>query len=96
MSEQIQEPREGQRLILADGTRIENGRAGYSDGHLWCWFTGFTMQQAAVLFLNPEKTSRIEYQYGEMQDVYTGYTECTNLFIDSDGQISVSLVREAA
>ena len=84
---------EGQRLILMDGTIIENGRCGYSDGHLWCWVTGYTMQQAAGIFLDPDKTETIVYQYGEMSDRYEDFTVCTNLFIDNDGQVSVCLVR---
>lgn len=83
----------GQRLILADGTQIENGRCGYSDGHLWCWISGYTMTQAAQLFLEPAKTNRIVYEYGEMSDTYENFTNCTILIIDSDGIISVCLVR---
>ena len=83
----------GQRLILADGTQIENGRCGYSDGHLWCWVNGFTMPQAAQLFFDPAKTDRIVYEYGEMSDTYEHFTNCTNLMIDSDGMISVCLTR---
>lgn len=94
MSEVVQKT--GQRLILADDTVIENGSAGYSDGHLWCWVTGFTMQEAAAVFFDPEKTQEIVYEYGEMSDTYTGYTVCTNIFINSDGVISVCLVRGAA
>lgn len=84
---------EGQRLILMDGTIIENGRCGYSDGHLWCWVIGYTMQQAAGIFFDPDKTGEIVYQYGEMSDRYEGFTVCTNLFIDNDGKVSVCLVR---
>ena len=80
------------RLILGNLT-IENGRAGYSNGRLWCWITGYTMASAAQIFFNPENTSHIVYEYGELQDVYDGYTNCTNLFIDSDGQISVCLTK---
>ena len=85
----------GQRLILADGTTIENGTAGLSNGFLWCWFTGYTLQQAATLFFNPEKTSRIVFEFGEMSADYDGFTQCTNLSIDNDGEISVCLVRGA-
>ena len=87
---------EGQRLILMDGTQIENGRCGYSDGHLWCWITGYTMQEAATIFFDAEKTGKIVFEYGEMSDEYNGYTNCTNLFINNDGQISACLVRGSA
>ena len=87
------EQKTGQRLILMDGTTIENGRAGYSEKHLWLWVTGYTMQQAAAIFLNPSKTGVIVFEYGEMSNRYEGFTDCTNLFIDGDDQINVCLIR---
>lgn len=87
------EQKTGERLILNDGTQIENGRCGYSDGHLWCWVKDFTMMQAAQVFFDPNKTNRIVYEYGEMSDTYENFTNCTNLMIDSDGIISVCLTR---
>ena len=83
----------GQRLILNDGTVIEDGRCGYSTGSLWCWITGYTMSEAAGIFFDPEKTSIIVYEYGEMSDEYQGFTNCVNLFIDEDGQVSACLKR---
>lgn len=85
--------RTGERLILTDGTIIENGQAGYSSGRLWLWVTDMTMIQAATIFMDTEKTGYIEYQYGEMSDTYEGYTSCRNIFIDDDGKISICLVR---
>ncbi len=84
---------EGQRIILADGTTIENGRAGYSSGFLWLWFGGMTLQEAALIFFDPSMTSEIIFQYGEMQDTYEGFTSCIQLSIDVDGQISVCMKR---
>lgn len=81
----------GQRLILKDGTRIENGSCGYADGRLWCWVTGYTIAEAAQVFCLPEKTDKIVYEYGEMQDEYEGYIVCTHLLINDDGQVSVCL-----
>jgi hypothetical protein len=91
MEEQWTEERSGQRLILLDGTVIKDGSCGYSGGRLWCWIHGYTMRQAAEVFMDPEKTGQIEYQYGGMFDVYTNMTECVSLLIDEDGQISVCL-----
>lgn len=84
---------EGRCLTLADETTIDGGEAGYSQGFLWCFFTGFTLQQAAMIFFNAEKTSRIEFHYGEMVDTYEGFTNCICLTIDTDGKISVCLKR---
>ena len=83
----------GQRLIFKDGTTIENGSCGYSQGFLWCWIHGYTMQEAAAIFFDPNKTGKITYEYGEMSDDYVGFTNLTNLFIDVDGQVSACLTR---
>lgn len=87
------EQKTGRRLIFADGTTVENGRCGFSDGALVCWVTGYSMQNAATIFFNPEQTNRIEYEYGEMKDVHEGFTNCVTLMINSDGMISVCLTR---
>ena len=87
------EQRTGVRLILADQTVIENGRCGYSDGHLWCWITGYSMQSAVAMFFDPNRTKRIIYEYGEMSDEYENYTNCTNVMIDADGMISICMTR---
>ena len=34
------------RLILNDGQTIMDGRAGMSDGRLWIYLPGYTMQAA--------------------------------------------------
>ena len=83
----------GRRIILKDETIIEEGEAGYSQGYLWLWFTGYTMQQAAAMFFDPEKTAHIVFQIEETQDEYDGFTECIVLQIDVDGHISVCMKR---
>ena len=84
---------EGRRLILNDGTIIEGGEAGYSQGFLWVWFTGYTLQQAALMFFDTSKTSKIVFQYGEMESVYEGFTTVMNLGIDVDNKVSVCLTK---
>ena len=85
----------GRRLVLNDGTAIDGGGAGYSDGVLWCWFTGFTLPQTATLFFDSSKTSVIRFDYGEMSETYEGFTNCISLSIDTDGNISVCLKKGA-
>ena len=84
---------EGIRLILNDGTVIENGRAGYAEGRLWCYIQGLTMVQTAGLFFDTYKTARIVFQYGEMEDVYEGYTNCVNIQVNVDGLVSVCMTK---
>jgi hypothetical protein len=84
---------EGQRLILNDGTVIEDGSAGLADGFLWLYAGGYTMTAAAEIFLNPAKTAKIIFQYGGMEDAYTGYTVCKAMIIDGDGNMSVRMAK---
>lgn len=86
---------EGRRLILNHDITIEDGTAGYAGGFLWCHFTGYTLAEAAGIFLDPGNTARIVFQYGEMEDVYEGFTNCTNLATDTDGRVSVCLTKGA-
>lgn len=84
---------EGQRIVLNDSTVIENGRAGYSEGYLWLFFSGYTMLQIAQMFCDPSKTELIVFEYGEMRDSYENFTVCTNMNIDIDGNASVCMKR---
>ena len=83
----------GRRLILKDGTTIEGGEAGQTPVNLWLWFSGYTLQEAAAMFFDTEKTEEITFQYGEMQSIYRGYTNCTQLDIGTDGTVSVCMKR---
>ena len=83
----------GQRLILADRTKIENGTAGYADGLLWCYLPGLSMADAGALFFDPAKTSRIIFEYGEMSDTYEGMTDCRLIRVDTDGMIAVCMAK---
>lgn len=85
----------GRRLILNDGTELENGEAGYSDNTLWCYVPGISMQQAAALFFDQEKTAKIVFQYGEMQNVYEGYTDPA-IIMQADNQIKIALKKPEA
>lgn len=86
---------EGQQITLNDGTIIPNGRVGYAEGVLWCFFSGMSFARVAVLFTDPERTARIVFQFGEMEHEYTGFVNCTNINVDVDGQFSVALKRGA-
>ena len=85
----------GRRLILNDGTELENGEAGYSGNTLWCYVPGISIQQAAALFFDREKTAKIVFQYGEMQDVYEGYTDPA-IIMQADNQVKIALKKPEA
>ena len=81
----------GRRLILADGTVLENSEAGYAERVLWCYLKDVNMQTAAALFLDPTKTATIRFEYGEMATEYEGYTECINISVPDDNRVNVAL-----
>lgn len=83
---------EGQRLTLHDGTVIDNGSAGFSSGFLWLYLPGYTIQQAAGIAFDTNKTAVIVFEYGDMADTYEGYTVCTSVS-EVDGQASVCLTK---
>jgi len=83
----------GQQIVFNDETIIPNASAGRADGLLWVYFTGFDMLSVAEMFCDTNKTSRIEYDYGEMVAVYEGYTLCRTINIDYDGNISVCMAK---
>ena len=83
---------EGTRLILNDGTVIEGGQAGLSDGFLWLYLPGMTMQAAAAIAFDTNKTKRIWFQFGEEEAEYAGYTNCTRI-MENGAEVSVCLTR---
>lgn len=87
--------RVGQRIVFADGTKYENTSAGYSDGVLVVFMnTAITLHEAPEIFFNPNKTSRIVFEYGDMEDTYDGFTHVTNMREDVDKNVSVTLRKD--
>lgn len=84
---------EGRQIVLKDGTKIKNSSAGYADGYLWIYLSGYPMIMAINTFMNPAKTELIRFQYGEMEDTYEGFTKCINIMDDQHGQVSVCLTK---
>ncbi len=80
------------KVVLNNGTVIDDGSVGLSDGFLWLFMPGYTMQDAAAVAFNPEAVRRIIWQAGDDEYVYTGYTVCTNIGAE-DGRIAVCLVK---
>ena len=72
----------GRRIILKDKTVYENGECGYAEGCLWCYVPGVTAADVLPKFLNPSATKHIVFEYGEMSDVYDGFTELVSVLTD--------------
>ena len=82
-----------QRLILNDGTIIENGDAGYASGTLCLWIPG-TIADVAAICTNPAKMSRVTLQTDYETETYEGYTDCRSLSVN-DGVVSVCMAKGA-
>ena len=76
---------------MNDGT-IVNGNAGETDGFLWLWMDGITIQEAAAIAFDKNKTRRIIFKHGEAEDAYTGFTVCVNIKAN-DGEIAVCMTK---
>ncbi len=55
------------RLILKNGTRLENCRCGYYDKSLWCFLTDISFFDAFRYFSSPEAFETVIF---EMEDDY--------------------------
>lgn len=64
----------GRRLIMNDGTVWDESECGYADGFLWLFLHDVETEEAETVVRNPEATKKIIFEYGEMQDEYTGFS----------------------
>lgn len=85
---------EGRRVVMADGTELADAEIGYANGHIWCYLQNITLPMAYDLFSDPQKTGTLVFDYGEMQDVYEGFTQMNTIKITEDG-VDVRLDKEA-
>ena len=82
-----------QKLILNDGTELENSYAAESVDYLFLYISnGMTMMQVMMLMMDQNKISRIVYESGEAnQTEYNDYTTVKSINAEYGGMISVSL-----
>ena len=76
---------EGRRVVMADGTELLNAEIGYANRHIWCYLKDITLPMAYDLFSDPQKTGALVFDYGDMQDVYEGFTELHAIQKSEDG-----------
>lgn len=84
------------RITLNDGTVFDGCTCGMASGVLWCYLQGVTFTNALAAFTDPQKTSRIVFAYGEMEDTHDGYTTMIAAVDDRHGTISIGLIRPGA
>lgn len=82
-----------QKLILNDGTELENSYAAETVDFLFLYISnGMNMMQIMMLMMDQSKISRIIYESGEAnQTEYNDYTTVTSINAEYGGMISVSL-----
>lgn len=88
---------DGRSLILNPGPNqieLPGSDAGYAEGVLWLYIQGQTLAQAFAFLSDPANTAVIRYEYGEMADVFEGFTHLTTL-MERDGEVSAALKKEA-
>lgn len=71
----------GRRLILKDGTILDDCECGYTARNLWCFLNGVSFAEAFQYFSKPEnyETVVFELTFGDITDqfTYTGIERMT-------------------
>ena len=81
-----------QKLILNDGTVLENTTALVASGTLWVYIESeITLGEAVALLNDPEKTAVMtEVEFGN-EKIYTGYTDLFCVRREDNGQVNAGL-----
>lgn len=85
------------RLILADGTVLNNCECGYSNNTLWCFLKDISFSDAFMYFENEDKFNTVIFDIG-FQDAfydritYSGFTELITIQKDPDGKVNVRII----
>lgn len=84
-----------QKLILNDGTELNNSYAAETTENLFLYISnGMNMMQVMMLMMDPQKINRIVYQSGENnQTEYDDYTTVMGVTLEYAGMVSVRLRR---
>lgn len=83
-----------QKLILNDGTELNNSYAAETIDYLFLYISnGMSMLKIMMLMADPEKIGRIIYAAGNNETQYTDYTTVSSITAEHGGMISVSLRR---
>ena len=81
-----------QKLILNDGTELENSYAAETIDYLFLYIgNGMSMMQVMLMMVDPNKIRRIVYSAGENMTEYNDYTTVYGITIEHGGMINVSL-----
>lgn len=83
-----------QRLILADGSILENCGCGYYEKTLGCFLNGFTFGEAFQHFSDPSKFETVVFEMEEAEFLtqikYSGFDTLSSI-IQREGRIEVTV-----
>lgn len=89
-------PDEGfkKRLILTDGTVLEDCDCGYSNKTLWCFLKGILFGEAFQYFSSPKKFQTVIFELEYMDFIdhfeYSGFEAITSV-VQSENTVDVCL-----
>lgn len=82
------------RLVLADGTVLDNCECGYSNRNVWCYLKGMSFSEAFQHFSKPELFSTIifEMEFGNIihRVTYSNIEHITGIY-QGNSEIDISL-----
>ena len=84
---------EGRRIIFANNVRLEGAEAAFDGRTVWLFMYGKPMKDTLPLVSNPKVTNKITFQFGEMEQVYEGFTHLKALTEDETGS-QACLIKE--
>lgn len=89
------ENNEVRRIILADGTVLDESECGYADKRLWCYLKKLTLNQAFQIFSDPEKTNKIIFEYGYVDSpVQEEYLDFVDLISINKRELTIDVCLE--
>jgi len=87
------------RLIMADGTILDNCECGYYDGSLWCYLKDFAIIETFPYFSDSDKFSAIIfdiiYAIGFTdRTIYSGFDKITSI-LQKKGQVDICITGDS-
>lgn len=80
------------RVILADGTVINDCTIGITASGIWINARGMDIVRAAQLFSDPKRTQTMRFEYGDMYDEVEGFTQVSVFNCDDPQVIKIRMV----
>ena len=80
------------RVVLADGTVINDCTIGITASGIWVNARGMDIVRAVQLFSNPELTQTMRFEYGDLYDEVKDFTKISVFNCDDPSVIKIRMV----